>query len=93
MRVDLSRLAATALDSPVSSWYLEDALDGTGVVLGLAGGSRLIREEIIVKLDDLRLGGRMGVEYFKGRLIGYLAGMGVVTPQNIMYPRSMRLLL
>lgn len=35
----------------------------------------------------------MGVEYFEGRLVGYLASMRIVTPQDIMYPRGVRLLL
>ncbi len=81
--IDLSRLTATPFWTPFPTRHLENALDRTRVVSSLPSGGRLVREEVVVELDDLGFWSGMGVEDFEGGLVGDLTSMGIVATQDV----------
>jgi hypothetical protein len=90
--VDLARLAPAALN-PVTIGQSEYALQGLGVLLRLAHSGGLVGEEVVVELDDLALGRRVGVEYFEGGFVGDLADVRVVAAEDVVNARGVRLFL
>lgn len=84
----LDRLRIRHLEYPLQRPHTLRILCITFMIT-LAGSRHGISKQVVIKLDDLRLDDRIGVEDFELRLIWDLAGMGIVTAEYIMDAISM----